>query len=48
MSDYKTCTHLYDDGNRCGSAALTNRDYCSYSPPLPRTPHAQGPVPRPP
>ncbi len=30
MTDYKTCTHLYDDGNRCGSAALTNRDYCSY------------------
>jgi hypothetical protein len=30
MTNYKTCTHLYDDGNCCGSAALTNRDYCSY------------------
>ena len=28
--NYKTCNHLYDDGNHCGSAAVTGRDYCCY------------------
>jgi hypothetical protein len=28
--DYKTCTHLYDDGHTCNSAAAKERDHCSY------------------
>lgn len=28
--EYKTCNHLHDTGERCGSAAATNRGYCTY------------------
>jgi len=27
---YKTCTHIYDNGHACGSAAAADRDYCAY------------------
>src|SRR5271165_1569359 len=28
--EYKTCTHTYDSGGACGSAAAKDRDYCTY------------------
>jgi hypothetical protein len=28
MTDYKTCTHIHDDGNICNSAAVTDRNLC--------------------
>src|SRR5271165_787945 len=30
MSEYKTCTHIHDNGYFCQSAAVTGRDYCCY------------------
>ena len=30
MSEYKTCTHTYDSGRTCKSAAAKDRDYCGY------------------
>src|SRR5271166_4914371 len=30
MSDYRTCTHTYDDGGACNSAAVTGQKYCIY------------------
>src|SRR5664279_1322351 len=28
--EYKTCTHTYDTGRACKSAASTGREYCGY------------------
>src|ERR1017187_5490319 len=28
--NYKTCTHTYDSGRACKSAAATGREYCGY------------------
>ena len=28
--EYKTCTHTYDSGRACKSAAATGREYCGY------------------
>jgi hypothetical protein len=28
--DYRTCTHTYDSGRACKSAAVTGRDFCGY------------------
>ena len=30
MNEYKTCTHTYDSGRACKSAAATGREYCGY------------------
>ena len=30
MNDYKTCTHTYDSGRACKSAAATGREFCGY------------------
>ncbi len=30
MNDYKTCTHAYDSGRTCKSAAATGREFCGY------------------
>ena len=30
MNEYKTCTHTYDTGRACKSAAATRREYCGY------------------
>ena len=30
MTEYKTCTHIHDNGHFCQSAAVTGRDYCCY------------------
>jgi hypothetical protein len=30
MTDYKTCTHIHDNGHYCQSAAVTDRDYCLF------------------
>ena len=29
-SDYRTCTHLHDDGRLCQSAAVTNQHFCGF------------------
>ena len=28
--EYRYCQHIHDNGDHCGSAALTGRDYCRY------------------
>src|SRR5580692_6975432 len=30
MNDYKTCTHSYDSGRACKSAAAAGREFCGY------------------
>ena len=30
MTDYKTCTHTYDSGRTCNSAAAKDREFCGY------------------
>src|SRR5450755_2050225 len=30
MNDYKTCTHTYDSGRACKSAAAKGREFCGY------------------
>jgi hypothetical protein len=30
MIEYKTCTHTYDSGRTCKSAAAAGREYCGY------------------
>jgi hypothetical protein len=30
MSEYTTCKHLHDTGGTCNSAAVKDRDYCTY------------------
>ncbi len=30
MNEYKTCTHTYDSGRTCASAAAKGREYCGY------------------
>src|SRR5271165_3475222 len=30
MTTYKTCTHIHDTGGTCNSAAVKDRDYCTY------------------
>src|SRR5271166_1626530 len=30
MTEYKTCTHVHDNGHYCQSAAISGRDYCYY------------------
>ena len=30
MNEYKTCTHTYDSGRACKSAAATDREFCGY------------------
>ena len=30
MTEYKTCTHTYDSGRTCKSAAAKDREYCGY------------------